>query len=85
MSWVLEGFDASTDQLVERIELSEIEAESIVAALGNPPEPRFAVWPVTRELLTLLELRLGRAIAIPCREHLVEYQVELRCKHSALG
>lgn len=77
MSWVLEGFDASTDQLVEHIELSEIEEESIIAVLGNPPEPRFAVWPVTRELFTLLEFRLGRPIAIPGREYFVEYQVEL--------
>ena len=80
MSWVLEGFDASTNRLVERIELSGIEEEAITAALGNPQEPRSAVWPVTQELEALLELRLGRAIVAPGREYFVEYQVDLRSR-----
>jgi hypothetical protein len=79
MTWVLESYSSTNDQLVEHVELAgAVEEAEIVAALGNPPDPRYAVWPATPALVELLELRLKRALRDPALEYVVEFQVELQ-------
>lgn len=61
--WTLEGFDRQTDVLVESIPLpSSISEEDISAALGNPECVKCGTWPVTRELMEVIDERIGRDI-----------------------
>lgn len=79
MSWVLEGFDRSTEQIAVRIELpSGITEDAISTALGSPVDIRFATWPVTEDLVDMIQQVTGQTLDLVANEYFVEYQVKLK-------
>lgn len=78
MTWVIEGFDKVTHFLVERIDVSDSMSESeIISALGGPENVRFAAWPVTPELIKVVEAKTGLRPNLASCDYFAEYQIDL--------